>query len=402
MAFKRMLASPFFSIAKFSRPILTSSLLSPSPSAFQILSPPTPPDKSRSCLLRQWKPMYNQSEKLPPEVSSFPMGGNLRECLRDLDIRKLDRIRFEGLTDPLSPTSENQDLTVETTKKLINLAQLHMAKSRLRLIKKHQITYSELINVCSEDCSNLDMAVQYAEILGKSGFVIVMGDTVYTKPEQVTKFVQRAILPLDEDNPRWKEFQQMELQRKMIDMKAASMVRRELWGGFGYLISQTIVSIALTYSFFSWNEMEPVCFFITSIYFIFGYAFFLGTAIEPSFNGFYNSRFQVKKKKLVKKFNFDNERYEQLRVAFYPYLDDMPGNCNGFEFAPPLLDHNNGCANINGLAAQIETEGSGVHDVLCLVHSDLHDNKTSAVLEYLSSMVASIESVFNNNGWIAM
>jgi hypothetical protein len=46
-----------------------------------------------------------------------------------------------------------------------------------------------------------------------------------------------------------------------------------------------------------------------------GYTFFLRTSKEPCFEGFYQSRFSTKQKRLMKLQNFDIARYNQLRDA---------------------------------------------------------------------------------------
>ncbi|KAF8409903.1 hypothetical protein HHK36_002422 [Tetracentron sinense] len=61
--------------------------------------------------------------------------------------------------------------------------------------------------------------------------------------------------------------------------------------------------------------MEPICFYVTSVYFMAGYAFFLRTSKDPSFEGFFESRFSAKQRRLMKINNFDMGRFNQLRKA---------------------------------------------------------------------------------------
>ena len=111
----------------------------------------------------------------------------------------------------------------------------------------------------------------------------------------------------------------MEKHKFEIDQKAESLVRKELWLGLGYLVVQTAGFMRLTFWELTWDVMEPICFYVTSMYFMAGYAFFLRTSKEPSFEGFFQSRFSAKQKKLMKLHNFDVERYDELRKAcHYP------------------------------------------------------------------------------------
>lgn len=120
------------------------------------------------------------------------------------------------------------------------------------------------------------------------------------------------------NDPRIKELQAMEKQKSEIDKKADTLVRRELWGGLGYFVIQTIAFMRLTFWELSWDVMEPICFYVTSIYVMAGYGFFLRTSKEPSFEGFYQSRFSAKQKRLMKVHNFDLQRYNDLRKTYCP------------------------------------------------------------------------------------
>lgn len=138
---------------------------------------------------------------------------------------------------------------------------------------------------------------------------------------QVVKAIEGLIplVPMAHPNdPRMKELEAMEKQKSEIDKKADSLVRRELWGGLGYLVIQTVAFMRLTFWELSWDVMEPICFYVTSIYFMAGYGFFLRTSKEPSFEGFYQSRFHAKQRRLMRISNFDLQRYNELRKSYCP------------------------------------------------------------------------------------
>lgn len=144
---------------------------------------------------------------------------------------------------------------------------------------------------------------------------------------QVVKAIQglMPVVPVAHPNdPRIKELQVMEKQKSEIDKKADSLVRRELWGGLGYLVIQTVAFMRLTFWELSWDVMEPICFYVTSLYFMAGYGFFLRTSKEPSFEGFYQSRFSAKQKRLMKLHNFDLQRYNELRRTYCPQSSVPP------------------------------------------------------------------------------
>lgn len=121
------------------------------------------------------------------------------------------------------------------------------------------------------------------------------------------------MLPVDENNPAREELKAMEAQKTDIDITAASQVRRELWCGLAYLVFQTAGFMRLTFWELSWDVMEPVCFYVTSLYFMAGYAFFMRTATEPSFEGFFRARFAARQRRLMRARSFDLDRYNALR-----------------------------------------------------------------------------------------
>lgn len=132
---------------------------------------------------------------------------------------------------------------------------------------------------------------------------------------QVAKTIQ-ALLPVPGQKPNdaeTKELEEMEKVKAAIDNKAAAGVRRELWGGLGFLMVQTLAFMRLTFWELNWDVMEPICFYVTSMYFMAGYTFFMRTSKEPCFEGFYQSRFSTKQKRLMKLHNFDIARYNQLK-----------------------------------------------------------------------------------------
>ncbi|WOL17487.1 Coiled-coil domain-containing protein [Canna indica] len=105
----------------------------------------------------------------------------------------------------------------------------------------------------------------------------------------------------------------MEEKKALIDAKAGSLVRREMWCRLGFLALQMACFMHLTFWELLWDVMEPICFYVTSAYFMFGYVFFLRTSRDPSFGGFFKSRFATKQRCLIKTHNFDMERFNQLR-----------------------------------------------------------------------------------------
>ncbi|KAF2283610.1 hypothetical protein GH714_012197 [Hevea brasiliensis] len=240
---------------------------------------------------------------------------------------------------------------------------MEMVKSRLREMENSWITYPEFVRICGEGYSDPEQGIRVAKRLDESGTVIVLGSACSSSQNRreqkgISVFMSFPLLPIlkllafsgsissvlffvlsvfeesstvvkaigglipfpatSPNDPRRKELEHMEKQKAAIDNKANTLVRRELWCGLGYLVVQTAAFMRLTFWELSWDVMEPICFYVTSIHCMAGYAFFLRTSKEPSFEGFYQSRFNVKQKKLMKLHNFNAERYNELRKICYP------------------------------------------------------------------------------------
>lgn len=100
------------------------------------------------------------------------------------------RISLDGLTPPPPPKEEEEEspeanLTVADAKKILILSQLEAVKSNLRTVEKDSVSYSEFLQICAKECSSMDQALEFAKILDESGNVIVLGNVVYLRPQQV-------------------------------------------------------------------------------------------------------------------------------------------------------------------------------------------------------------------------
>ncbi|KAI3437428.1 Calcium uniporter protein [Psidium guajava] len=240
-----------------------------------------------------------------------PMGEGLMERLRALDIAR-GGIRIS----PPVPARESlvdgsPELTVEDARKLMKVAQVEMVKSRLREVGETWVSYPELVRICGEACSDPDEGLRLARTLDETGNVVVLGKTVLLRPDLVRKAIEGLMQPLPPP-PRCEELEELEKQKAEIDREAEHLVRRELWLGLGYLVVQTAGFMRLTFWELTWDVMEPICFYLTSGYFMLGYAFFLRTSREPSFEGFFQSRLAAKQEKLMRARGFDARRYDEL------------------------------------------------------------------------------------------
>ncbi|AEC07491.1 Calcium uniporter protein C-terminal [Arabidopsis suecica] len=319
MAMRKLLSKKLFNITNVASQSLMNCRISSSSLAVRTRVPNDSTDTTKIApepgdLAMSRRFMHNSAMIRPAEIMQMPVGESLIEKLREIDGSK-DRIRLDGLSPPERETS----LTVADTKKLLRAAQIEIVKSKLRETGRSWMPYKEFVSVCGEASSDPDLGSKIAKMLDDSANVIVLGDSVCIRPDQVTKSIE-GLLPLPKihnpNDPRRIEFKELEAEKAVIDVKAHTLVRKELWAGLGYLILQTAGFMRLTFWELSWDVMEPICFYVTSVYFMAGYAFFLRTSKEPSFEGFYQSRFEAKQRKLMNEYEFDLERYNELKKLF--------------------------------------------------------------------------------------
>lgn len=101
-----------------------------------------------------------------------------------MDIAR-DRITLHGMSPATAAEKEeplDQNLTVKDAVKILKL---EFIKSRLRQVGEDRVSYSEFLEICSKECSSVDQAMEFAKMLDQSGSVIVLGNIVFLKPEQV-------------------------------------------------------------------------------------------------------------------------------------------------------------------------------------------------------------------------
>lgn len=193
MALKKTLAQRLLNFSKISTQNLTNCRISSSSSQTRI--PPNPnraniaPDPGDNGIFRRF--LHKRAilqPSLSPDLRSLPIGENLMNKLKSIGIAQ-DRIRLDILTSPPaaveSSPAERSGLSVEDARKLLRVAQLEAVKSRLREIQKSWMPYPEFVSFCGEGCSDPEEGRGIAKQLDGSGSVIVLGNVVFLRPEQV-------------------------------------------------------------------------------------------------------------------------------------------------------------------------------------------------------------------------
>lgn len=173
------LAAPNASKANFHRDFITS------------------PDSAEKGFFRRFlqrRAMYQSSSRLP-EFLSLPVGDKLREKLRGMNITG-DRLKLDGLSPPVPADSADTPygISVHDARKILRVSKMEKLKAKLGEIQRSSISYSEFVGICVEVCENEDQGVEYAKTFDESGNVIVLGNVVFLRPEQVQMYSGPCLL----------------------------------------------------------------------------------------------------------------------------------------------------------------------------------------------------------------
>lgn len=140
---------------------------------------------------------------------------------------------------------------------------------------------------------------------------------------QVVDLVRRAmpLALLPDDDPRMDELKKLQERKAELDVMAHKQVRNILWGGLGFSMLQVGLFFRLTFWEFSWDVMEPIAFFTTTTGVVLGYAYFLFTSRDPTYQDLMKRLFLRRQKKLIKKHSFDIARFMELQRQCKSSLD---------------------------------------------------------------------------------
>lgn len=178
MASKKTLAQRLFNICKTSSKSLTNSRRIPNRASIA-------PDPGDNAIFSRFLHKRAMQPVTSPELRSLPAAESLIEKIKEIGIAR-DRLRFDGLTPPEISPEEKSDLKVANMRKFLRVAPLEAVKSRLRELQKTWIPYSDFVRICGEGSpSQDDQGRSFAKMLEDSGSVVVHGDIVFLRPEQV-------------------------------------------------------------------------------------------------------------------------------------------------------------------------------------------------------------------------
>ncbi|KAM5582889.1 calcium uniporter protein 5, mitochondrial [Rosa sericea] len=229
-------------------------------------------------------------------------------------------VNGEGENISKGAGSGGMPISFGEAKRLMRLVNVEALKTKLGTEGKEAIPYSELLEACQSIgvARSRDEAATFARVLDEAGVILLFRDKVLLHPDRVVDLVRRAVpLALTPDNdPVWEELKKMQEKKIEIDILAHRHVRRVLWGGLGLITTQLALFFRMTYWDFSWDVVEPLAYFTTTTCIGIGYAYFLITSRDPTYQDLMKRLFLRKQRKLIKKQNFDVERFKEIQRKY--------------------------------------------------------------------------------------
>uniref|UniRef100_A0A0D9XNK4 Calcium uniporter protein C-terminal domain-containing protein n=1 Tax=Leersia perrieri TaxID=77586 RepID=A0A0D9XNK4_9ORYZ len=216
-----------------------------------------------------------------------------------------------------APAEAETEVTAAEARRLVRLVGVETLKRRLRDGRDEVVGYGELLDACVEAGAARTRrdAEALVRAMDDAGVVLLFRDKAYLHPEKVVDLVRRAVpLALSPDNDsRKEELKKLQEKKEQIDKLAHKQVRRILWSGLGFFMCQVGLFFRLTFWEFSWDVMEPIAFFTTASGLLVGYAYFLITSRDPTYQDFMERLYLSRHRKLCAKHSFDLEKYLELQ-----------------------------------------------------------------------------------------
>ncbi|CAK9314639.1 unnamed protein product [Citrullus colocynthis] len=257
--------------------------------------------------------------------SSSVDSGSSTGVRRDVEKNESAGLGLGSVNEESSNGIGGETISFGEAKRLMRLVNVEALKMKLGTDGKEAIGYSELLEACKSMgvARSEDEAAAFARVLDEAGVVLLFRDKVYLHPDKVVDLVRRAIpiALMPEDDPTRSELKQLQEKKEELDVLAHKQVRRILWTGLGLAILQVGLFFRLTFWEFSWDVMEPIAFFTTTTGLVIGYAYFLFTSRDPTYQDLLKRLFLSRQRKLFKKHSFDVCRFKELQKKCKSPLD---------------------------------------------------------------------------------
>ncbi|KAJ7941195.1 Calcium uniporter protein, mitochondrial, partial [Quillaja saponaria] len=235
-------------------------------------------------------------------------------------------------------TGKEETISFSEAKRLMRLVNVEALKMKLGMEAEEVIPYSELLQACESMgvARNSDEAAAFPVFLMRlaSSFSSVTR-SIFIRIRislllasvciiLVVDLVRRAV-PLaltSENDPMRNELKNLLEKKEEIDVLAHKQVRCILWSGLGLALVRGWAFLPANFLGILVGCNGTHCIFLsTTTGLVIGYAYFLITSRDPTYQDFMKRLFLSRQRKLFKKLNFDIERFKELQKKCKTPLD---------------------------------------------------------------------------------
>ncbi|KAK9821629.1 hypothetical protein WJX74_001601 [Apatococcus lobatus] len=192
--------------------------------------------------------------------------------------------------------------------------------------EKISIPAEELLTECQKQgaASTLEEADRICRSLDSAGVVLRLANQVYLRPEDVAEQVIQAV-PNTEAEIKAKldhlkaEIEPLDKVKHHVDMRIHRRTKFVIWLALGAFLVQWLIFLRLTFWELSWDVMEPVTYFTSSLFGICTYTYFIGTNREFGYKdatSHLRSRWEEREYRTLR---LDPSRYQQLVKDIHRY-----------------------------------------------------------------------------------
>ncbi|EFC45109.1 predicted protein [Naegleria gruberi] len=194
----------------------------------------------------------------------------------------------------------------------------------------------EKVKVTREEAETL------LEQFNNSADVLILPDNealkelVILKPHLITnRLLQHLNVDVVEQEIEMRRDSLLQLEKDLIplrrvkeecDRKAAKSVNRILWGGLGYLCTQSFILAKMTWIDYGWDVVEPITYFVTFTTAMGGYIYFSLQKRDYTYESATEVILHKRRLKFYKQANFDFEKYQELAKQYNYTVSQIEAN----------------------------------------------------------------------------
>lgn len=244
----------------------------------------------------------------------------------------------------------SQRRSMETTTAQVPMEDLLQATEVIKIRKElsmnpgQKLTRLEFCAICGKHGLQEPAALEILEILHKAGVVLnfakssseQLRDTVFIKPQDVLDTVWATLdvsgvtnltalnKKLDELKGLEKEYKSLSTVKAVLDNAADQEAARNIWIGGSLPVGCLVILFRMTYWEFSWDIVEPISFFVSTMMPIaFFYVWFATNKEDFTLAGWRQQMVEKSQINLYRVRGFDLERYTIVAQAIAECKEDI-------------------------------------------------------------------------------